>query len=78
MLQHSRFQEYRLILLSLFLIWTTTPWTIPLNRAVVLHPNAEYALVHIDESRAAFVGADLVEKLSTVLDRPLTVFGDGT
>jgi isoleucyl-tRNA synthetase len=27
------------------LIWTTTPWTIPSNLAVALHPELEYALV---------------------------------
>ena len=26
-------------------IWTTTPWTIPANRAVSLHPELEYSLV---------------------------------
>src|SRR5271168_1679943 len=26
-------------------IWTTTPWTLPANRAVALHPQFEYALV---------------------------------
>jgi isoleucyl-tRNA synthetase len=26
-------------------IWTTTPWTIPANEAVCLHPDIEYALV---------------------------------
>jgi isoleucyl-tRNA synthetase len=26
-------------------IWTTTPWTIPANLAVALHPDAEYAVV---------------------------------
>ncbi len=26
-------------------IWTTTPWTLPANRAVALHPDLEYALV---------------------------------
>lgn len=56
-----------------FLIWTTTPWTIPLNRAVVLHPNAQYAVVQLDDERAAIVGADLVGKLRGVLDRELPV-----
>ncbi len=28
-----------------FLVWTTTPWTIPLNRAVVLNPEAEYVII---------------------------------
>jgi isoleucyl-tRNA synthetase len=26
-------------------IWTTTPWTLPANVAIALHPDAEYALV---------------------------------
>jgi isoleucyl-tRNA synthetase len=26
-------------------IWTTTPWTLPANRAVALHPDLEYALI---------------------------------
>ena len=29
-------------------IWTTTPWTIPGNQAVAVHPDLEYALVQID------------------------------
>lgn len=27
-------------------IWTTTPWTLPANEAVALHPDLEYVLVH--------------------------------
>ncbi|MDQ5890225.1 MAG: isoleucyl-tRNA synthetase [Candidatus Dependentiae bacterium] len=49
------------------LIWTTTPWTIPLNRAVVLHPNASYAIVALDDERAVIVGAGLVESLRPIL-----------
>ena len=30
-------------------IWTTTPWTIPGNQAVAVHPDLEYALVQINE-----------------------------
>ncbi len=29
-------------------IWTTTPWTLPANQAVALHPDLEYALVSFD------------------------------
>ncbi|GAA5217017.1 isoleucine--tRNA ligase [Corallincola platygyrae] len=29
-------------------IWTTTPWTLPANQAVALHPNLEYVLVQIE------------------------------
>ncbi len=28
------------------LIWTTTPWTLPANQAVSVHPDFEYTLVH--------------------------------
>ena len=30
------------------LVWTTTPWTLPLNRGVMAHPEAEYQLVDIN------------------------------
>ena len=30
------------------MIWTTTPWTIPDNMAVSLHPEADYALVDVE------------------------------
>jgi isoleucyl-tRNA synthetase len=30
-----------------FLVWTTTPWTIPLNRALVLNPSGNYALLYM-------------------------------
>ena len=30
-------------------IWTTTPWTLPANEAVSVHPGIEYALVHLKE-----------------------------
>jgi isoleucyl-tRNA synthetase len=33
-------------------IWTTTPWTIPANQALNLHPEHDYSLVRLDEPRA--------------------------
>ena len=30
-------------------IWTTTPWTLPANQAVCLHPDIEYAFVQVGE-----------------------------
>jgi isoleucyl-tRNA synthetase len=32
-----------------FVIWTTTPWTLPANRAVAVHPEMKYVLVHYHE-----------------------------
>lgn len=48
------------------LIWTTTPWTLPLNRAVVLHPSATYALVEL-QGKLVILGHDLVAKVATTM-----------
>ena len=34
-------------------IWTTTPWTLPANQAVALHPEFEYLLVQVEGIDAA-------------------------
>jgi len=34
-----------------FVIWTTTPWTLPANRAVALNPELDYAVVQADTGR---------------------------
>jgi len=49
------------------LIWTTTPWTIPLNRAVVLHPTAEYVLLDLGNNQAGIVGKDLASHVCSEL-----------
>lgn len=42
-------------------IWTTTPWTIPANMAVCLHPDFSYAAVDV-AGEVLIVAEDLVEK----------------
>ncbi len=32
-------------------IWTTTPWTLPANLAVALHPDLDYVLVQVGQAR---------------------------
>ena len=44
------------------LIWTTTPWTLPLNRAVVLKPNAKYVILKIKDKHV-IVGKALAQDL---------------
>jgi isoleucyl-tRNA synthetase len=34
-------------------IWTTTPWTLPANRAVCLHPDLDYVVVQCDAGNGA-------------------------
>lgn len=52
-----------------FLVWTTTPWTIPLNRAVMVHPTATYVVLQSPvEGKAFMVAAELVDKICALLN----------
>ena len=42
-------------------IWTTTPWTIPANQALVVHPQVLYSLVRTDAG-ALILASDLKEQ----------------
>lgn len=45
-------------------IWTTTPWTIPANRAISLHPDLLYALVDMTidgKTKRIILASDLLE-----------------
>ncbi len=65
----EREQELTISLLA----WTTTPWTLPLNRAIVLNPSAEYVLLkEADSTHAVIIAADLVEALAQSTGKELT------
>ncbi|WP_349256164.1 isoleucine--tRNA ligase [Banduia mediterranea] len=60
-----------------YVIWTTTPWTLPANQAITVHPELEYGLVEIGgehlvlatglvEAYAARVGATEARMLATI------------
>jgi isoleucyl-tRNA synthetase len=51
-------------------IWTTTPWTIPVNQALAYGPDVPYVLV-VDGDRRLLVSAGLVEQLQARLGREL-------
>lgn len=42
-------------------IWTTTPWTIPANLAVALHPDFEYAAVDTQNGEVLILAKELVD-----------------
>jgi isoleucyl-tRNA synthetase len=44
------------------LAWTTTPWTIPANVAIMVHPDFEYAKVKVG-NETLIIAKDLVEKV---------------
>ncbi len=65
-----------------FMIWTTTPWTLPANMAIAVHERIEYALARIDgnvsvlaaqriEEVARIAGAEDVQVLATCSGKAL-------
>ena len=56
------------------IIWTTTPWTIPVNQALSYGPEVEYRLFKIiDDSRDALAAEDLAERGLGWLNRPFLI-----
>jgi isoleucyl-tRNA synthetase len=64
-----------------FVIWTTTPWTIPSNVAVCINPDISYSLIEV-EGKYLVIAADMFEqcmerwnqtgeKVSTVLGKEI-------
>ncbi len=58
---------------ALALIWTTTPWTLPSNLALAVHPDADYVAVEVDgvryllaESRLSHYARELGEEPAVV------------
>ncbi|PJG85352.1 isoleucine--tRNA ligase [Conservatibacter flavescens] len=45
-------------------IWTTTPWTLPSNKAISIHPELDYQLVQLGDERVILV-KELVESVAT-------------
>lgn len=56
-------EEQELAATPSFMIWTTTPWTLPANIAVALHEKSTYALVRLDGS-VVVLASDLVESVA--------------
>ncbi|MDF7668430.1 isoleucine--tRNA ligase [Lactobacillus sp. ESL0703] len=50
-----------------FLIWTTTPWTIPTNQGITVNPRFDYSVVQVGDKRYV-VGTDRLEAVAKDLD----------
>ncbi len=50
------------------LIWTTTPWTLPANRAVAVHPDFIYCCVHMDTADGPLTLVIAEDRLKNVLE----------
>jgi isoleucyl-tRNA synthetase len=51
-------------------IWTTTPWTLPSNLAIAVHPDMEYAIA-VADGRHYVVAVPLLEDFQGKLGKPL-------
>ncbi|SEN62255.1 Isoleucyl-tRNA synthetase [Amphibacillus marinus] len=49
-----------------FVIWTTTPWTIPANLAIALHPDLSYVVVKVADAKYIIAEARLEEVAKTL------------
>ncbi len=54
-------------------IWTTTPWTIPVNQGIAYGPEVTYVLARTGEGMSILVAAALVEAVAARLGSTLTV-----
>jgi isoleucyl-tRNA synthetase len=52
-------------------IWTTTPWTLPANVAIALHPDFEYAWVEC-EGEVLFMAKDMLEQVGKTCHKDLS------
>lgn len=48
------------------LVWTTTPWTLPLNRAVMIKPNSTYVVLDIN-GKYIITAKDLADKVCALV-----------
>nr|CAD7588297.1 unnamed protein product [Timema genevievae] len=55
------------------LVWTTTPWTLPLTRAICFNPHLQYSLCTLDSSACTYiVASELVDSLHNKLNKTVT------
>lgn len=52
------------------LVWTTTPWTLPLNRAVAVRPDTQYVLLAINNTYVLVAHA-VAGRIAALVDAPV-------
>lgn len=58
-------------------IWTTTPWTIPANKAIAVHPELEYTVLKTEEHGHLLVASSRVEDIRGHIQGELEVVQEG-
>lgn len=59
-----------------FLVWTTTPWTLPLNRAVLIKPGARYVVMRLPDEKYIIVAQQLADNLAGMLEVPKQIVAE--
>jgi len=68
-LDETYLKELRLALNgAAFVIWTTTPWTIPANLAICLNADIDYSLVNSERWGKLIIAKDLLESFRAALE----------
>jgi len=65
---NSIFVKFKTIDSRYLVIWTTTPWTIPFNLAVMANPDVDYVEVKV-EDEVWILAKELVEPLMKLIDK---------
>lgn len=58
-----------------FLVWTTTPWTIPSNIALCVCPNAKYVLVTDKDNNKYIIGENMKNNINNIKSCEFYAFG---
>ncbi len=53
-----------------FLVWTTTPWTLPSNVVLAVGNEIDYVLVELEEGEKGWIAKDCIERYKNKLSNP--------
>ena len=62
----GKLSEYGDLSRMSFVIWTTTAWTLPGNRAITLHPELDYVLMKAENGEIYIVAKGRVEQVANI------------
>jgi isoleucyl-tRNA synthetase len=63
---------------TFLLIWTTTPWTLPANTGVMVHPDVQYSEIETSEGERWIIAKDRLAAVMTKMERGFTLKKDWT
>lgn len=57
---------------TFLLIWTTTPWTLPANTGVMVHPDFDYSEIELSSGEKWIIAKELVQKVMAAVEAGFT------